>query len=208
MEKKPFQLLAIPNPSLKDGHEFMDYIQTCWLFLPDVLELMPDEFLLNYSQQVVDCIQKYSENHMLSFTTEEAYEHMFNRKALVLVDPEKREVLGFAKLYAWNDKQGHTVGWEFGSLFINPALRNHHLAQLLTEQLVNYRQKEMKKDEKQIPIFAVVTVDNLTSLKLFKRMNWKELHPSAEETFNFNFFNINGVNIYEDWGKDSIIFFY
>lgn len=60
---------------------------------------------------------------------------------------------------------------------------------------------------KDIPVFAVVTKDNVPSNRLFERdPRFRKQELTEEETDNFNMFEINGVNIFEGWGKPSNIY--
>lgn len=212
-ENKLYRLGKDTKVHLKNGDSSLSFINQCWIMMPDGLSLLQPYDIDDYAGQIERSIIKFSGGHMLSFKKQEALEHMKQGKAVVLTNPDQSEVLGFCKVFGWNDQIGNVAGWEFGGLFVHPDIRKHHVAQYLTEQLVSHKHFNEKEKKNPPPIFAVVTVDNDASLKLFRRMGWKETHPTAEETVNFSRHIINGVNIYSNddgssWGKDSSIFYY
>lgn len=76
------------------------------------------------------------------------------------------------------------------------------MAEVLIENLV----ANLDDNFKEIPIFAVVTQDNQPSRKLFKKIGWREQELSEEETDGFNQFMIGKSNIFEGWGRPSVIY--
>lgn len=208
IENRIYRLGSDTKANLKNGDRSLDYINRCWLIMPDFFKLFLPDDLIHFASGVERSIAEFSHGHMLDFKAEEALDHMKLERAALLTDPQQNEVLGFCKVHGWQNAEGRIAGWEFGSLFVHPSIRSHHVAQYLTEQLVSHTHFNGRDQNPPPPIFAVVTVDNEASLKLFRRMGWRESHPTFEETMGFTEYKMNGVNIYEDWGKDSIVFFY
>lgn len=124
----------------------------------------------------------------------------------MLTDPEFFQPIGFAKLAPWKNKDNQIVCFELGSVWVDPQLRGHRLAPFLIETLLNNSNGKILE----VPIIAVVTHDNKPSNNLFSKhlKNWERICLTAENTNDFNYFPINGVNIFAGWGKPSDVYWY
>ncbi|NMB84433.1 GNAT family N-acetyltransferase [Candidatus Roizmanbacteria bacterium] len=185
--------------------EYNAFISGCTVILPKDLKSLsiqkPEDMLevaLHLSKTIC------SDPHMLPVKPDEIIAATSVGLATLMVDSQFAAT-GFARLNPWKNAEGETKGLELGSVWIHPDLRNHHLAQLLIEQLIG----DTYSQEKNVPIFAVVTEDNVPSKKLFQRLeNWQEQLLTAQETENYSKFFINGINIFEGWNLPSVIYWY
>ncbi|MCX7881031.1 MAG: GNAT family N-acetyltransferase [Patescibacteria group bacterium] len=156
----------------------------------------------------------YGESQMLPVSPEELLESIRAGLAVLIMDPDFLIPIGFARIHPCfkTNEKGESViaALELGSVYVDPAVRGFGLAKLLIKALVKdltaqYDQGSVPK----VPLFAVVEASNVPSLNLFRGLGgWIEQPLSPEETNNYTEFWIGGVNIFEGWGKPSVIFWY
>ena len=177
-------------------------INQSWLFIPEELKEINSSLGEVWSIQIAKQISLLSEGHMLDYSAESALTDILTGQSMILTDFNQEQVISFVKASSWLNCQG-IAGWEIGSLFVRPQIQGVGLGKYMVRTLVQQPFLTQVVE----PIFAVVTSDNIASIKLFKGLGWQEDIPQADATTNYNHYIVNGVNIFEDWGLPSSVFY-
>jgi len=177
-------------------------INQSWLFIPEELKEINSSLGDEWSNQVANQIALLSEGHMLDYSAKSALADILAGQSMILTDYKQEKVVSYVKASIWSNFKG-IAGWEIGSLFVQPQIQGIGLGKFMVKTLV--KQPFLIKVKE--PIFAVVTEDNIASIKLFQGLDWQEDIPEAEATANYNYYSVNGVNIFEDWGIPSSVFY-
>ena len=186
---------------LAELSEIQKYLNQCWLFLPEEVSVLPKETIDNWAEQISCQINQLSHGHMFAYSVEQAQADLSQGMSMALTSPDQKQVLSYIKKVAWPNSHG-TACWEVGSLFTDLLVQNHGVGKHMVKQF--YEVGGLKTLPE--PIIAVVTIDNLASLNVFRACQWTEIQPTPEASAGFSVFNINGANIFEDWGLPSSIF--
>jgi len=194
---------------LKDGEEFKEFISQCCLILPgDFPNLLKNyqEIFERFAKQLSAVIS--ADPHMLPISDEEIKTAFSEGRAVLLTGPKFSKPVGFAKLAPWKDENGVVACREVGSVWVTDYLRGHGLGRFIINTLTNDLISNGRISDA-VPLIAVVTHDNKPSNNLFSKIpDWQRVDLTTEQTSDFNHFVINGVNIFEGWGKPSSVYWY
>lgn len=182
----------------KDSQQLVDYFKESWLISPTATKNLAPNQLLSYAIQVSKMIKNLGDNHMIPQPVDQLIQAMLAGQTMIFTDPSCETVLAFLKIFPWK-KNDTIVALELGSLIVNPSFQGHHVGLFLVELFSRQIQNEYSK----IPIISVVTADNTPSLNLFRKIGWIEQRANDP-----NNYIIDDVNILEDWGIPSSIFYY
>lgn len=189
--------------SVTKKESFTNFLNECWIFPPSEITKLDPKFLNLWSKQIAAKIEDLSHGHMLPYSVEQAQSDLLSGLAMVLTTPNQQEILSYIKKSAWPNHIG-TACWEVGSIFTDPLVQNMGVGKHMLKTFSELQNFAASRE----PVIAVVTDTNLPSLHIFRSQKWLELHPEAQETGKFLHYDINGANIYEDWGYSSSIFFH
>lgn len=179
----------------------LQYLKDCWLFLPEQIKNLPKELINNWAQQISSQIDQLSHGHMFACPVEEVQADLIQGMAMALTSPDQKQVLSFIKKMAWPNSHG-TACWEVGSLFTVPSIQNLGVGRYMVNAFCKHSAL-MSVSE---PVISVVTTDNTPSLAVFRACQWAEIQPATEECVNFSAYDVNGANIFDNWGLPSSVF--
>jgi GNAT superfamily N-acetyltransferase len=188
----------INKPELKAK---LQYLEDCWLFLPEQIMDLPKKQISNWAQQISSQIDRLGHGHMFACPAEEVQADLIQGMAMALTDPDKKQVLSFIKKMAWPNCNGIAC-WEIGSLFTDPLVQNLGVGRFMINSFCKHSRLMFALE----PVISVVTADNTPSLAVFRACKWTEIQPTTEECSNFFAYDINNANIFKDWGLPSSIF--